>query len=191
MRLSPARLRREGGYMLLAIMLMIGDHDHAATRRRSCRGAADEARPRRRDDPPRHAVRGAPSRRSTRRMAAIPPAWTISTRGRSSIFGQRYKDPLAKDGKWKLLNYGDIAMLLNGAGPGTPAASMGTLGGSHTTPGSALSNSASPVGFGSQSAFQPQQQQQSQPSGGFNGGYPSNSDVGGNGEGVGGRHLRG
>ena len=34
---------------------------------------------------------------------------------------KRYKDPLTKDGEWKLLHYGDIALLLGGANaPGVP-----------------------------------------------------------------------
>jgi type II secretory pathway pseudopilin PulG len=41
---------------------------------------------------------------------------------------KRYKDPLTKDGKWKVLNYGDIQALLNTNAPGTPAAALGTQG---------------------------------------------------------------
>jgi type II secretory pathway pseudopilin PulG len=41
---------------------------------------------------------------------------------------KRYKDPLTKDGKWKLLNYGDIQTVLNPNAPGTPAAALGTQG---------------------------------------------------------------
>src|SRR5271165_4255060 len=41
---------------------------------------------------------------------------------------KRYKDPLAKDGKWKLLNYGDIQTVLNPNAPATPAAALGTQG---------------------------------------------------------------
>ena len=38
---------------------------------------------------------------------------------------KHYKDPLTKDGKWKLLNYGDIQTLLNPNAPGTPAGALG------------------------------------------------------------------
>jgi type II secretory pathway pseudopilin PulG len=41
---------------------------------------------------------------------------------------KRYKDPLTKDGKWKLLSYGDIQTLLNPNTPGTPAAALGAQG---------------------------------------------------------------
>jgi type II secretory pathway pseudopilin PulG len=37
---------------------------------------------------------------------------------------RRFKDPLTKDGQWKLLNYGDIASLV---GVGTPAAQLAAL----------------------------------------------------------------
>ena len=39
---------------------------------------------------------------------------------------KRYKDPLTKDGKWKLLHYGDIQTLVNPNGPGMPAAALGS-----------------------------------------------------------------
>ena len=42
---------------------------------------------------------------------------------------KRFKDPLTKDGEWKLLHYGDIATLTGGAAMGTPAAVLGTQGG--------------------------------------------------------------
>jgi len=41
---------------------------------------------------------------------------------------KRYKDPLTKDGKWKVLTYGDIQTLLNSNAPGTPAAALGAQG---------------------------------------------------------------
>ena len=46
----------------------------------------------------------------------------LDTTNQIRFLRKRYKDPLTKDGKWKLLNYGDIATLLNAAAPGTPAA---------------------------------------------------------------------
>jgi len=42
---------------------------------------------------------------------------------------KRFKDPLTKDGEWKLLHYGDIATLTGGAAMGTSAAVQGTQGG--------------------------------------------------------------
>ncbi len=37
---------------------------------------------------------------------------------------RRFKDPLSKDGEWKLLHYGDIASLVGANGVGTPAAQL-------------------------------------------------------------------
>ena len=107
-------------------------------------------------------------------------------KGQVKYLRKRYKDPLTKDGKWKLLNYGDIQGILNTAAPGTPAAAMGTLGGVNTTPGSTLSpggavlpNNSSGGGF----TQQPSTQLQQQP-GANTTGFPSNSDSGNNSEGV-------
>ena len=49
-------------------------------------------------------------------------------KGQVRYLRKRYKDPLAKDGKWKLLNYGDIQSLLNTNAPGTPAGALGSQG---------------------------------------------------------------
>ncbi len=68
---------------------------------------------------------------------------------------KHYKDPLTKDGKWKLLTYGDILTLLNPNTPGTPAAALGAQGqsafgqpgaiASIGTTGTPSSQSASPI----------------------------------------------
>ena len=85
---------------------------------------------------------------------------------------KRFKDPLTKDGQWKLLHYGDIQSLAGVTMPGTPAAALAAQGatqglGSSTTQANAaagndqLSNTAPPgaqlsppqpgAGFGNQS----------------------------------------
>src|SRR4029077_1566588 len=121
-----------------------------------------------------------------------PASLDDRAKGQVKYLRKRYKDPLTKDGKWKLLNYGDIASLLNTAAPGTPAAALGTAGSSNSSTGSVVSNSGSPIGLGSGGSFQSQQpqlpqvqQQQQQQQGNYNNGFPSNSDSGGtSGEGV-------
>jgi type II secretory pathway pseudopilin PulG len=90
---------------------------------------------------------------------------------------KRYKDPLTKDGKWKLLNYGDIQTLLNPNAPGTPAAALGAQGqgafgqpsaitsvgttGTPSTPspGNVISTSSTGFDQGTPPAQQQQQQQ--------------------------------
>jgi hypothetical protein len=66
---------------------------------------------------------------------------------------KRYKDPLAKDGKWTMLHYGDIAMMLNASAPGVSAASLASGGqGANGSPAGQQSNSPfSSSGFGSSS----------------------------------------
>lgn len=66
-------------------------------------------------------------------------------KGQIRYLRQRYKDPLTKDGKWKLLNYGDIATMLNAAGPGTPAAALASQGGA-LGPGGALTGASGNFG---------------------------------------------
>jgi type II secretory pathway pseudopilin PulG len=42
---------------------------------------------------------------------------------------RRYKDPLTKDGEWRLLHYGDIASVIGANGVGIPAAQLAAQGG--------------------------------------------------------------
>lgn len=192
-QITAARVQRESGYLLLAIMLMMAFMIIAATV-----AAPKVVQQMKRDREEEMIHRGVQYARAIRafykKNGRYPATLDDLDKGQIKYLRQRYKDPLTKDGKWKLLNYTDIATLLNGAAPGTPAAALGTLGGQPTgsgfggnnvTPGASFSNSGSPVGFG-QSAFQPQQQQAQQPQqpGAVTGGFPSNSDGGGNGEGT-------
>jgi type II secretory pathway pseudopilin PulG len=175
---TPERRQRDGGYLLLAIMLMMALMVVAAT----------VAAPRyvqqiKRDREEEMIHRGVQYARAIKKFykknGRYPASLDDLDKGQIKFLRQRYKDPLAKDGKWKLLNYGDIQMLLNTAAPGTPAASMGTLGGAAGAGGvgsSPFSNSSSPIGF-SQSPLQQQQQQQNP--GAISGGFASNSDQGG------------
>jgi len=115
-------------------------------------------------------------------------------KGQIRYLRKRYTDPLTKDGKWKLLRYGDILTLLGTAGPGVPAGALGQQGGALNPGGAVIPGGASPggsnspfgsQGFGSQqNSPQPIQQQQQ-----FNGpgavvGFPGNSSQGSNQEGV-------
>jgi type II secretory pathway pseudopilin PulG len=181
--IKAARYRRDGGYLLLAIMLMMVFMIIAAT----------VAAPRiiqqmKRDREAEMIHRGTEYARAIKKFykknGRYPASLDDLDKGQVKYLRRRYKDPLTKDGKWKLLNYGDIASLLNTATPGTPAAALGTAGG-NATPGSVFSSSSSPTGFGSSgsnsfgSQQQPQPQQQQQQGNYNNNGFPSNSDTGG------------
>lgn len=68
---------------------------------------------------------------------------------------KHYKDPLTKDGKWKLLNYADIQSVLmsNASAMGVPAGALGTQGGQNLgQPASGLGNS--PFGVNAAAAQQ-------------------------------------
>jgi type II secretory pathway pseudopilin PulG len=174
--IPSARYRREGGYLLLAIMLMMVFMIIAATV-----AAPKVIQQMKRDREEEMIHRGTEYARAIKKFykknGRYPASLDDLDKGQVKYLRKRYKDPLTKDGKWKLLNYADIATLLNSAAPGTPAAAMGTLGGSNSSSGTAFSSSGSPVGF-SQGGLQSQQQQQQQ-QGGSGGGFPSNSDGGG------------
>ena len=95
-------------------------------------------------------------------------------KGQIRFLRQRYKDPLTKDGKWKLLNYGDIATLLNSAGPGTPAAALANQGGTLTPGGAVVPGVPSPGG----AQFGGLQQQQFQQQPGAISGFSTNTGQG-------------
>jgi hypothetical protein len=83
---------------------------------------------------------------------------------------RRFKDPLTKDGEWKLLHYGDIALLLgaNGGIAGLPGQQGSPLGGSpnsnlgaNSTAGGTDQTANTALGAAQQLLLQQQQQQQS------------------------------
>ncbi len=180
---SSARGQRDGGYLLLAIMLMMALMIIAATI-----AAPKVVQQIKRDREEEMIHRGVQYSRAIKsfykKNGRYPSTLDDLDKGQIKYLRQRYKDPLTKDGKWKLLNYADIATLLNAAAPGTPAASLGTLGGGQAgAPGSVFSNSASPVGGNfAQSPLSSQQQQQQQNPGFAGGGFTTNSDQGGSSE---------
>ena len=89
---------------------------------------------------------------------------------------QRYKDPLTKDGKWKLLNYGDIQTLLNPGAPGTPAAALGSQGqGTSGQPTTSLSSDPNVVVANPQSTTLPGAAATANPQGSVTTGFAGNS----------------
>ncbi len=187
-RYGPRR-QRDGGYLLLSILLMMAMLIIAAT----------VAAPRvvqqiKRDREEEMIHRGTEYARAIQKFykknGRYPASLDDLDKGQIRYLRKRFKDPLTKDGKWKLLNYGDIQMLLNNAAPGTPAAALGQQG-SSLTPGGAISAASSAAGGGFQLNLGPQvqqqlQQQQKQQSQqpGLVTGAPANSDQGNNSEGT-------
>jgi len=191
---SPRR-QREGGYLLLAIMLMMAFMVVTLT----YVVAPSLVQQLKRDREEEMIHRGTEYARAIKKFykknGRYPASLDDLDKGQIRYLRKRYKDPLAKDGKWKLLTYGDIQSLLNTAGPGTPAAALGQQGGA-LAPGGALGATAgSALGgtFGFNRGTSAPGGGRGQPTQSYFGGgsqngtvtgFPSNSDQGGNPEGT-------
>ncbi len=198
-QISAARRQRDGGYLLLAIMLMMAFMVITATYYVAPKVVQQIKRDREEEMIHRGTEYARAIKKFYKKNGRYPATLDDLDKGQIRYLRQRYKDPLTKDGKWKLLTYADIATLLNAAGPGTPAAALGAQGSSLTPGGMVVPGGSSAGSFGS--AFQ--QQQQSQQPGSQSGfsvnsgqgyspqnttgsiaGFPTNSDQGNNAEGV-------
>src|SRR5271165_4033306 len=122
------RRQRDGGYMLLAILLLMAVMIVAATVE-----APRLVQQMKRDREEEMIHRGTEYARAIKKFYkkfGRYPANLEQLENTNQIrfLRKRYQDPLTKDGKWKLLNYGDIQTLLNPNAPGTPAAALGAQG---------------------------------------------------------------
>ncbi len=180
------RRQREGGYLLLAIMLMMAFM--VITLTYVVGPAMVQQIKRDREEEMIH--RGTEYMRAIKKFykknGRYPSSLDDLDKGQIRFLRKRYTDPLAKDGKWKMLHYGDIQTLLNANAPGVPAGALGQQGGALSpggaiTPGGTAGNSGfGSLGYGSpiSSIPQPAQQQQSQNPGTVTG-FPITSDQGG------------
>src|SRR5208283_24817 len=126
--LGARRRQRDGGFLLLAILLMMALMIVAMT----------IAAPRivqqiKRDREEEMIHRGTEYARAIKKYYKKYGRYPanleqLDNTNQIRFLRQRYKDPLTKDGKWKLLNYGDIQTLLNPNAPGRPAAALGSQG---------------------------------------------------------------
>jgi type II secretory pathway pseudopilin PulG len=170
-----ARRQRDGGYLLLAILLMMALMIIAATI-----VAPRVVQQIKRDREEEMIHRGTEYARAIKKyykkFGRYPATLEqLDNTNQIRFLRKRYKDPLTKDGKWRLLNYGDIATLLNTAAPGTPAAALASQAGG-LTPGGALTTGASSSGLGS--PYSSSQQQQSQPPNPFSSSFAAPSSQG-------------
>ena len=122
------RHEREGGYLLLAVLLMMAFMIIAATIE-----APQMVQQMKRDREEEMIHRGTEYARAIKKyykkFGRYPANLEqLDNTNQIRFLRKRYKDPLTKDGKWKLLNYGDIQTLLNANAPGTPAAALGAQG---------------------------------------------------------------
>ncbi len=120
----PVRHQREGGYLLLAILLMMAFLVITLT----YYVAPSMVQQMKRDREAEMIHRGTEYARAIKKFykknGRYPASLDDLDKGQVRYLRKRYTDPLTKDGKWKLLNYGDIQSLLNTGAPGTPAAAL-------------------------------------------------------------------
>ncbi len=151
---SPQRREHEGGYLLLAVLLMMAFMIIAASIE-----APQMVQQMKRDREEEMIHRGTEYARAIKKyykkFGRYPATLEqLDNTNQIRFLRKRYKDPLTKDGKWKILNYGDIQTVLNASTPGTPAAALAAQGQSSFGPSAATS--VSTTGFGSgQSALSP------------------------------------
>src|SRR5271157_3457260 len=125
---NPRRRERENGYLLLAVLLMMAFMIIAASIE-----APQMVQQMKRDREEEMIHRGTEYARAIKKyykkFGRYPGNLEqLDNTNQIRFLRKRYKDPLIKDGKWKLLNYGDIQTLLNPNAPGTAAAALGTQG---------------------------------------------------------------
>ena len=159
------RRQSEGGYLLLAILLMMAMMIIIATYFTAPAIVQQIKRDREEEMIHRGTEYARAIKKFYKKNGRYPASLDDLDKGQVRFLRKRYKDPLTKDGKWKLLNYGDIATLLNTAAPGTPAAALANQGGTLTPGGAIVPGTPSPGNhpFGGLPQQQFQQQQFQQP----------------------------
>ncbi len=146
------RYKREGGYLLLAVLLLMAFMIIAASIE-----APQIVQQLKRDREEEMIHRGTEYARAIKKyykkFGRYPATLEqLDNTNQIRFLRKRYKDPLTKDGKWKILNYGDIQTLLSANAPGTPAAALAAQGQNAFGQPSAAT-SVSTTGFGGQTAL--------------------------------------
>src|SRR5208337_2260004 len=126
--INPQHIQHEGGYVLLAVLLLVAVMIIAATVE-----APRLVQQMKRDREEEMIHRGTEYARAIKKFykkfGRYPASLEqLDNTNQVRFLRKRYKDPLTKEGNWKLLNYGDIQMVLNTNTPGTPAAALGAQG---------------------------------------------------------------
>jgi type II secretory pathway pseudopilin PulG len=129
-KMMNRRQLRDSGHLLLAILLMMALMIIAATYE-----APRVVQQLKRDREEEMIHRGTEYARAIKKyykkFGAYPTSIEqLEDTNKIRFLRKRYKDPLTKDGKWTLLHYNDVvASFTNtGAGPGIPAAGLGSQG---------------------------------------------------------------
>jgi type II secretory pathway pseudopilin PulG len=135
--ISPLRRRRESGAMLLAVLFMVAMMVLAALA-----VAPSLVMQMKRDREEEMIHRGTEYARAIKKFykkfGRYPANLEqLDNTNQIRFLRRRYKDPMTKDGEWKLLHYGDIATVIGAAGTGIPATQLAAQGG---TAGGGLSS---------------------------------------------------
>jgi type II secretory pathway pseudopilin PulG len=152
-RMLPAvRRQAEGGYLLLAVLLLMALMIIAATVE-----APRLVQQIKRDREEEMIHRGTEYARAVKKFykkfGRYPANLEqLDNTNQIRFLRRRFKDPLTKDGKWKLLNYGDIQTLINPNTPGTPAGALGAQGQGAFGQPSAITSFSSTGSLSSQSS---------------------------------------
>src|SRR5215472_4453321 len=106
---NAARRQREGGYLLLAILLMMAFMVITATYVTAPRLVQQIKRDREEEMIHRGTEYARAIRKFYKKFGRYPGNLEqLDNTNQIRFLRKRYKDPLAKDGKWKLLSYADI-----------------------------------------------------------------------------------
>jgi type II secretory pathway pseudopilin PulG len=194
--IAARRPQRDSGYLLLAVLLLMALMIIAATIE-----APRVVQQIKRDREEEMIHRGTEYARAVKKFykkfGRYPATLEqLDNTNQIRFLRKHYKDPLTKDGKWKLLTYGDIQTALNPNAPGTPAAALGAQGqgafgqpssiSSVGTTGFSTSQSSTPTAgnvtststTGFDQSTPPAQQQQTGVTGNAPGGFAGNSPQG-------------
>src|SRR5271170_2911314 len=128
-QISAACRQRDGGYLLLAILLMMAFMVITLTYYVAPRIVQQIKRDREEEMIHRGTEYARAVKKFYKKFGRYPATLEqLDNTNQIRFLRKHYKDPLTKDGKWKMLNYGDIQALLNPNAPGTPAAALGAQG---------------------------------------------------------------
>ena len=146
--ISPQRRRRDSGAMLLAVLFMMAIMVIVAMA-----VAPSFVQQMKRDREEEMIHRGTEYARAIKKFykkfGRYPANLEqLDNTNQIRFLRRRYKDPLSKDGQWKLLHYTDIQVLTGGAMMGAQGAQLGAQGGSQGLGGSPLTQAIGQSGGG-------------------------------------------
>src|SRR5271165_4345270 len=148
--ISPERIQREGGYLLLSILLLVAFMVIAATI--EAPALVQQAKRDREEEMIHRGTEYARAIKKYYKKFGRYPAnlEQLDNTNQIRFLRRRFKDPLTKEGDWKMLHYGDIAAIAGATTLGSFANQPGGLGGQPGglggQPGGALGSTLGGIG---------------------------------------------